>query len=73
VGAEIQIGAEWDTDSSSGVRVLGPVESPGGVLVFHDNISPQALTGDPESPAGDYGCTVLVDSEEVGGHDFRVG
>lgn len=73
LGAEIQIRAEWDTDSSSGDRVLGTLESPGGVLVIHGNMGPQALTGDPEFPAGDYRCTVLVDGEEVGGHDFRVG
>lgn len=73
LGSEIQIRADWDTETSSGVRVLGTLESPGGVLVIHGNMTSQALTGDPEFPTGDYRCVVLVDGEEVGNHEFRVG
>lgn len=73
LGSEIQIRAEWDTESSSGDRVLGTLDSPGGVLVIHGNMTSQALTGDPQFPPGDYRCVILVDGEEVGDHEFGVG
>lgn len=33
----------------------------------------KALRDKAQFVAGDYRCVVLVDGEEIGGHDFRVG
>lgn len=33
----------------------------------------KALQDKAQFVAGDYRCVVLVDGEEIGGHDFRVG
>lgn len=69
----IEIRAEWDTEETSGRRTLGSLDSPGGVLVVHGNMTSQALQDEAEFLPGDYRCVVLIDGEEIGAHDFQVG
>jgi hypothetical protein len=70
---EIEIRAEWENEESTGWRTLGTLDSPGGVLVAHGSMTSQGLLDEPEFPPGDYRCVVLVEGDEIGGHDFTVG
>lgn len=72
LGKEIEIRAEWENEESEGWRTLGTLDSTGGVLVAHGSMTSQGLLDEPEFPPGDYRCVVLVDGDEIGGHDFTV-